>query len=370
MWRLGKTLSGTGTRRVRRANTVPAALISALALALTLAASPAPSSAAGAGPPSVNQAADCTPTSGTLKGVDVSQFNVNPNFSMVASSGIKFVYARGTDGVTYTDPTYSSYDTNAKAAGLRFGAYAVFEPGQDPTDQANKFIAAAGVSGGDLLPTLDFEKTNGQSPATIQAGITTWLQVVENATGVKPLIYTSKGLWDIQFPSGTGLAAQGYPLWVAQYTANPSPALPSEWTDWTFWQWSDTGSVPGISEQADLDRFNGGDLCVASVPAAPPSNAFSFGKAKLNKRKGTARLPVKVPGPGTLKLRGKGLVPQRSSAAVGAGTVKLTIKPKGKTKRKLKKKGRAKVTAKVTYTPTGGDHRTKSKKLTLKRKRR
>ena len=33
----------------------------------------------------------------------------------------------------------------------------------------------------------------------------------------------------------------------------PTPA----WSDWTFWQDSSTGMVPGISGNVDLDQFNG-----------------------------------------------------------------------------------------------------------------
>src|SRR5262245_33196376 len=56
-----------------------------------------------------------------------------------------------------------------------------------------------------------------------------------------------------------------------------------------------------------------------SAPAAcaKPSNRFSFGKLKRNKKKGTAKLPVTVPGPGTLTYAGK------PKAVSGPGTVKL-----------------------------------------------
>jgi DNA-binding beta-propeller fold protein YncE len=100
-----------------------------------------------------------------------------------------------------------------------------------------------------------------------------------------------------------------------------------------------------------------------------PSNEFSFGKVKKNKRKGTASLTVVVPGPGQLALTGKGL--KRSGAgaarerASAAGSVKLRIKAKGKKGRKLTRTGRVKVQPKVTYTPTNGDPNTKSRRLKL-----
>lgn len=51
----------------------------------------------------------------------------------------------------------------------------------------------------------------------------------------------------------------------------------------------------------------------ADVATEPP-NAFSFGTLKRNKSKGSATLAVKVPGPGTLSLTGKGVKTQRPAS--------------------------------------------------------
>jgi hypothetical protein len=93
-------------------------------------------------------------------------------------------------------------------------------------------------------------------------------------------------------------------------------------------------------------------------------------KAKLNKDKGTAKLPITVTDPGTIKLTGKGVkqrsAPASKSVATQGGNLKLLVKPKGKTASKLNDSGRAKVKVTITYTPTGGAPITKKKKLTLK----
>jgi lysozyme len=76
------------------------------------------------------------------------------------------------------------------SAGLIRGAYQYFEPGEDPTTQANIMINAIGAAGpGDLPPVLDLETTGGQSAATIQANLKTWISDVETATGYTPMIY-------------------------------------------------------------------------------------------------------------------------------------------------------------------------------------
>ena len=137
--------------------------------------------------------------------------------------------------------------------------------------------------------------------------------------------------------------------------------------------------------EADADHDGFGDETQDQCPGVPgpvngcPSNTFSFGKVKLNKKKGTATLPVNVPGPGTLVLTGKGLVKQRSADASSpgrtlakvvsaAGKVKLKIRSKGKKKRKLNHTGKVKVKAKVTYTPAGVAPNTKTKPIRLIKK--
>jgi NHL repeat len=114
------------------------------------------------------------------------------------------------------------------------------------------------------------------------------------------------------------------------------------------------------------------------VPAAEkPSNAFSFGKVKLNKKKGTATLTVNLPGAGVITLTGKGVKAVKraggrgqarlAKAVTGPGAVKLAIKPKGKTKKTLSKKGKVKVKVTVTFTPTGGDANAQLKKIKLRK---
>ena len=110
----------------------------------------------------------------------------------------------------------------------------------------------------------------------------------------------------------------------------------------------------------------------ASASPSPPSNRFSFGKLKRNKKKGIAFLFVNVPGPGELSLAGKGL--KAIDPPVSGGTVKLKVAPakKGKAARKLRRalleKGKAAVKALVSYQPTGGSANTQARKLKLIRR--
>jgi hypothetical protein len=100
--------------------------------------------------------------------------------------------------------------------------------------------------------------------------------------------------------------------------------------------------------------------------AAPkPSNAFSFGAYKANRKKATATLKVKVTSPGKLKLTGPGLNTATAKVTKKNQTVTLNLRPKASLKKKLKKRGSAKVKVKVTNSPTGGKALTKSKTVKL-----
>jgi hypothetical protein len=103
-----------------------------------------------------------------------------------------------------------------------------------------------------------------------------------------------------------------------------------------------------------------------------PSNSFSFGATRRNKKKGTATLNLNLPNPGDLTGSGNGVTAASAgsaviSKAVGAGAAQLLIKAKGNKKRTLNATGKVKLNVAVTYTPTGGDPRTQSVRVKLKK---
>ena len=115
-------------------------------------------------------------------------------------------------------------------------------------------------------------------------------------------------------------------------------------------------------------KSNGVPSVARMIRIGLPDNAFSFGKVKLDKRNGTASLPAKVPGAGGIVLAATKQVKGAKATAGGPRTVKLAVRPKGATKRKLTRRGAATVKLAVTFTPTGGDPRTKRRNLTLVRR--
>lgn len=102
-------------------------------------------------------------------------------------------------------------------------------------------------------------------------------------------------------------------------------------------------------------------------PDPEPDGELQLGKVKRNKKKGTAKLVVSVPGPGKVVIKGKGLK-KKAKTTNAAKTVNLKVAPGKKAKRKLNRKGKFKTTAKVIFTPGVGDREKAQKKVVLKKK--
>jgi lysozyme len=188
-----------------------------------------------------------------IQGIDVSDHQGTVDWNAVQQAGKVFVFIKATDGITWTDPDFAANWSGAEAAGLLRGAYHFYETDDDPTAQAQNFLNAVQLAPGDLPPVVDIERfdTGGTASQTVK-DLQTWLDVVEQATGRTPIIYTSHGFWNSLGTSAFGL----YPLWIAEYGVQ-SPTLPAGWASWTFWQFSESGTVAGISGSVDLNVFNG-----------------------------------------------------------------------------------------------------------------
>jgi hypothetical protein len=119
---------------------------------------------------------------------------------------------------------------------------------------------------------------------------------------------------------------------------------------------------PGIANSAAAGA-DGSDIGAFELQ---PSNAFTLGKLRKKKKKGTGVQTVNLPVPdaGTVTLSGKGLKSQTVSA-VATGVLKLKVIAKGKAKKALRRKGKAKVKETVTYNPTGQTSSTLTKKFKL-----
>ena len=85
---------------------------------------------------------------------------------------------------------------------------------------------------------------------------------------------------------------------------------------------------------------------------APPTlGSFALGRPRLNLKRGTALLPVVLPQPGALRIRGRGIVGGEVLRRVGRSAI--VIRPGRRVRVILRTRGRARVRVTVVFQPTG-----------------
>ena len=201
-----------------------------------------------------------------LKGIDVSNNNGTIDWSKVPRAHIRFAFLKATEGQTFDDAYYNSNRTAAGANNIVIGAYHFARPDSsyhDAMKEADHFVSFAAPRAGDIVPTLDLEVTGGLTPSALIAWTSSWLTEVTAKLGVKPMIYTSAGFWRSYMDDTDQFAKGGYTLlWIANWFAH-HPTLPANrWGGhgWTFWQYTNCGSVPGVNGCVDRDRYRGTNL--------------------------------------------------------------------------------------------------------------
>ena len=189
----------------------------------------------------------------TTPGIDVSYHQEAIRWPRVQEAGIQFAFIRVSDGTAVPDPRFVENWAAARRAGIRRGAYQYFRPDDSATAQADLLLAALAFDPGELPPVLDVETSGGRSPRQIADKIRVWLARVRDQLHVEPIIYTGPEFWRDGVDSADFTTQ---PLWLAHYTSI-CPTVPAPWTRWAFWQYSETGRVPGITGRVDLNVFHG-----------------------------------------------------------------------------------------------------------------
>ena len=196
----------------------------------------------------------CMPYGYQVHGVDISHYQGEIDWKMLAQTRqgqfpIRFVFMKSTEGGDFADKNFVANFDSAKAHGFIRGAYHFYNPKTDPVKQADFFINTVKLQSGDLPPVLDIEK-KGKSVEKLQGDLKIWLRKVEQHYRVKPIIYASYK-FKTRYLNDSFFNA--YPYWIAHYYVDSVKYQ----GDWKFWQHTDVGTLPGISEQVDLNIFNG-----------------------------------------------------------------------------------------------------------------
>jgi GH25 family lysozyme M1 (1,4-beta-N-acetylmuramidase) len=225
-----------------------------------------------------DQATDVQATAVPVPGIDVSRYQ-HPggaaiDWAKVYASGQRFAVVKATEyetdeatgkPVLFTNPNLTADLRDARAAGLVVGSYVFAHPDNSAITQADQFAAAVGeLPEGSLPPVLDLEDDGGLTTAQLVAWTRTFLDRLQLNTGTVPMIYTGPNFWNTEM--GNSTAFVNHPLWVAHYTDAAAPTLFGGWTSWSLWQYTNSGSVAGVTGPVDLNRFNGSSPAALAEP--------------------------------------------------------------------------------------------------------
>jgi lysozyme len=193
-------------------------------------------------------------------GCDLSHYQGIVDWQKVKADpqNISFAILKATEGHTFTDDKVSANYQGAKANGLAVGLYH-FCRASNPTEAAAeaKFFCSVmdqfgGMDAFDIPPVLDIETAVAQTMEQISAICRAWLTIVEEKYGVKPMLYCDPEFATMYLDDSLA----EYPLWFACW-ARDTPPNCCGWQEWKFLQYTDKGSIQGISGAVDLNEYNG-----------------------------------------------------------------------------------------------------------------
>ncbi len=194
----------------------------------------------------------------SLLGVDVSAYQKDIDWTAVKNAGVEFVMLRvgfrgyGSSGSLNRDAAAQDHYLGAKAAGLKVGVY-FFSQAVSVEEAREEAAFALSLLDGwqlDLPVAFDWEyisetaRTAGTDARTVTDCAIAFCETVE-AAGYSPMVYISQEQDRLILEE---LAR--YPLWAAWYSEETT----YPWKT-AFWQYTNTGSVPGIPGNADINLW-------------------------------------------------------------------------------------------------------------------
>ncbi len=173
-----------------------------------------------------------------VRGVDVSYYQGNVDWAVLAAQNVTFCFMKATEGVDHNDSQFAENWAGACASEIYVGAYHFYRFENDGAEQAENFIRTVPVTENTLPPVIDVElyESLAEEPdvAQTQQQLQIMLDRLEEHYGVKPILYAAPNTYRKYIRD----FADEYPIWISNYYYEP-------YHDWTFWQYTDSGLLDG-----------------------------------------------------------------------------------------------------------------------------
>lgn len=197
----------------------------------------------------------------TLTGTDVSQFQGDIDWQAVKDSGIEFAIIRvgfrgyGTEGTLNIDEKFVTNIEGALDAGLQVGVYFFSQSITVEEAEAEADFVLDAIKNYDItLPVAyDWEsvQVSGSRTASVSSDMMTsmaeaFCSKISDAGYATAIYYNqTDGYYSLDLSQ-----LSSYQFWLAQYQDTPDFYYSID-----IWQYSDSGTIPGISAAADLDLY-------------------------------------------------------------------------------------------------------------------
>lgn len=199
-----------------------------------------------------------TPDHYPIHGIDVSKYQREVDWESARAGGVAFAYLKSTEGGDRVDDRFDENWKRAGAAGMPRGAYHFFYHCRTGAEQARWFIENVPKQANALPPVLDVEWTPDSPTCTIRPPraelvreMEDFLDLVERRYGTKPIVYAPI---DIHRERLVGMLPR-HEFWLRAVKDHPNNVYTGR--PFRFWQWTATGTVPGVSGEVDRNAFSG-----------------------------------------------------------------------------------------------------------------
>lgn len=198
------------------------------------------------------RAMNVLPEGATAQGIDVSEFQYQINWDAVKASGVDFAIIRIGWWNNGVDKYFERNVAECERLGIPWGAYlySYSMDAEDAASEANHAIdlmnqmKAKGYTP-DLPVYLDLEDAEVPRDAAKLATISSTFNSKIAAAGYEPGVYASASWWKNYL---TSPVFDSWSKWSAQYySVCEAPSDPD------MWQYTSSGSVPGISGPVDVN---------------------------------------------------------------------------------------------------------------------
>lgn len=195
-----------------------------------------------------------------IHGIDISKYQGDIDWMAVRNAGTKFAFIKATEGGDHLDEKFHQNWAGAKAAGVQYGFYHFMYWCRPAHEQMDWIKQNVPVDRNALPPVLDLEWNSHSrtcpirlAPEAARAKIDYILTEMERHFGKRPMIYT-----DITFHRDVLEGHyNSYAYWLRSVAAHPTERFSRN--NFHFWQYTATGTVPGIRGSVDRNVFYGSE---------------------------------------------------------------------------------------------------------------